>query len=105
SMRADNTYLLMSLFLAFATYWPDFEFLIMFIIPVKVKWLALLDVLGLLAAVGTLPGYAKLMPVIAVGNYLLFFWPQLVELLKMQARRSQRAHTFQKFKRDIDDGR
>lgn len=41
-------YLNMSLFLAFATLYPDTTFLIYFIIPVKAKWLAWLD-LGFLA--------------------------------------------------------
>ena len=36
-------YLNMSLFFAFAITYPDMEFLLFFILPIKVKWLALLD--------------------------------------------------------------
>jgi hypothetical protein len=35
-----NYYLLLSMFLAFAMLYPDMEVLFMFIIPIKVKWLA-----------------------------------------------------------------
>jgi hypothetical protein len=37
-----NTYLYTSVFLAFAMLYPDFELYIFFVLPVKVKWLALL---------------------------------------------------------------
>ena len=40
---ANMYYLNMSLFLAFATLYPDTTFLIYFIIPVKAKWLAWID--------------------------------------------------------------
>lgn len=36
-------YLNMSLFFAFACVYPDMEFLLFFIVPIKVKWLAILD--------------------------------------------------------------
>lgn len=38
-------YLNMSLFLAFAALYPDMQLLLFFIIPVKIKWLALLDII------------------------------------------------------------
>src|SRR5438128_1806541 len=41
--RADNAYLNLSLLLAFGTTFPDYEILLFFILPVKMKWLALLD--------------------------------------------------------------
>lgn len=40
---ASNTFLNLSLFLAFAATYPDYEMLIFFILPVKMKWLAILD--------------------------------------------------------------
>ena len=42
---ATNTYLNLSLFLAFAAVYPNFELMVFFFLPVKVKYLALLDVL------------------------------------------------------------
>lgn len=40
---AVNTYLNLSLFFAFAATWPDYQILVFFILPVKMKWLALLN--------------------------------------------------------------
>lgn len=89
-VAAGNSYLLMSLFLAFATLWPRYEIRLFFILPVQVRWLALLDALVLCGAIGTAPGWAKLLPVIAVGNYLLFFGAQLGALLRDTMRQASR---------------
>lgn len=42
---AINTYLNLSLFLAFAIMFPDMQFLLFFILPIKAKYIALVDVL------------------------------------------------------------
>jgi membrane associated rhomboid family serine protease len=87
---AGNSYLLMSLFLAFATLWPRYQIRVFFVLPVEVRWLALLDALLLCAAIGMAEGWATLLPVIAVGNYLLFFGGQLVGLLRGTVREAGR---------------
>ncbi len=92
-----NGYLLMSLMLAFGTLFPDVEFRVMFIIPVKAKWIALLDALTLMAMIGVEQGMAKLLPVIVMSNYLLFFHRALWNLLKGYGGKAQRARAFQKF--------
>lgn len=38
-----NTFLNLSLFFAFAATWPDYQVLVFFILPVKMKWLAALN--------------------------------------------------------------
>ncbi|TWU60580.1 hypothetical protein Poly51_08580 [Rubripirellula tenax] len=62
-----------TVFLAFATYNPNFEFLLFFVLPVKIKYLAWLQaawyVLTFLAA----PLAGKMLVLASVGNYLLFF--------------------------------
>lgn len=40
-------YINMSIFLAFAVTYPDMQVLLMFVVPVKVKWLAILDLIML----------------------------------------------------------
>jgi membrane associated rhomboid family serine protease len=47
-LPGTNGYLLMALFLAYATLYPEERILVFFIIPVPIKWLALLDGIGLL---------------------------------------------------------
>jgi membrane associated rhomboid family serine protease len=98
---ATNTYLLMSLFLAFATLWPTYEIRIFFILPVQVRWLALLDALLLCMQIGGAEGYAKLIPVLAVGNYFLFFGTHLVALLRGTAFQASRKREQRTFSREV----
>lgn len=89
--------LIMSLFLAFATLWPDYEILVFFIIPVPVKWLALLDGLAIVAAIGLRQGWDRLVPLAAVGNYLLFFGPTLLDKVRGFVRAGGRARARNRF--------
>ncbi len=79
-------YLNMSLFLVFAALYPDTQFRLYFIIPVKAKWLALLDALFFVYPViqAFLPSYGggpfgivykanALAAVVSVLNFLIFF--------------------------------
>lgn len=43
SLPLGTSYLNLSLFFAFAVSYPDLEFLLFFVIPIKAKWLALVD--------------------------------------------------------------
>lgn len=67
------SYLNLSLFLAFAQLFPDTEFLIFFVLPVKAKYLAYLD--WALFAVNFVFGSfsTKVVILFAIGNFLLFF--------------------------------
>ena len=71
----SNVILNASLFLAFATLFPDFELLIFFVLPVKVKWLAALTAAGILweAVIGG--WYERWAVAAGVANYLIFFGP------------------------------
>ncbi|KEH99017.1 rhomboid family intramembrane serine protease [Clostridium massiliodielmoense] len=66
-------YLNLSLFLAFARLYPDYELLLFFLIPVKVKFLAILDIAYVLYSVVFYPLPYKLAAIISVINYLVFF--------------------------------
>lgn len=84
-------YVNMSMFFAFATLYPDTRFMIYFIIPVKVKWLAWLDAAFFAYVIGYylfsgLPILAVL-PIIGILNYFLFFWDDLMALLHRGSRR------------------
>src|SRR5260221_14622260 len=75
-----NDFLNASCFLAFATLFPDYEFRLFLLIPVKVKWLALFTslVYGYVLVVG--PWDARGAVMAAFANYLLFFGEHLVAL-------------------------
>jgi hypothetical protein len=84
---ATNIFLAGSVFLAFAYLNPDFELLIFFILPVKIKWIALLQWLGYGYALvmGSWP--ARLLVLASIGNFLLFFTGDIVQRLKTGRRR------------------
>ena len=97
-------YVNMSMFFSFASLYPDMQVLFFFI-PMKVKWLAWLDLaLFAVECVRYLIGGAAvlcLLPLVAVVNYLIFFWPELAGLLGRTARRrrytaSKKTVNFQK---------
>ena len=86
-VEATNTYLLGSVFLAFAFLNPEFTLLIFFILPVKIKWLALLAWIGygLRFAVGTWSD--RLLVLAATGNFIVFFAGDIVERIRTGRRR------------------
>lgn len=87
---ATNFYFLQSVFLAFAFLFPDFEFRLFLILPVKVKWLALIQwvIYALMFATGTWP--IRLMVLAAISNFLLFFWRDIFERMAHGRRRMAR---------------
>lgn len=66
-------YINLSLFLAFARLYPDYEILLFFILPVKMKYLAWFSwgILGFTLIVFPLP--LKVAAVVSIVNYFLFF--------------------------------
>ncbi|MDD3178832.1 MAG: rhomboid family intramembrane serine protease [Opitutaceae bacterium] len=92
---ATNLFLAGSVFLAFAFLNPDFELLIFFILPLKIKWLALIQWAGyaFVLAVGSWP--ARLMVLASIGNFLVFFAGDIVQLMRGGGRSmGQRARKF-----------
>ena len=84
-----NTYLYLSIFLAFAYLYPDFQLLIFFILPVAVKWLALLQWIGyaFLLIFGAWP--TKILILASIGNFLIFFGEDLRLRVKQGFRRKK----------------
>lgn len=74
-------YINLSMFFAFAMLYPDMQVLLFFLIPLKVKWLAWADAaffaVGIVQSLigGDLIGW--LMPLIAVLNFFVYFWPEI----------------------------
>ena len=88
---AGTHYVNLSMFLAFAVLFPDAQVLLLFVIPVKMKWLAYLD--GALIAYemisGALAGswLSVVLPVVALLNFVVFVWPELERLVGTARRR------------------
>ena len=78
-----------TVFIAFATINPDFELRLFFVLPVKVKWLAILQGLGYAMALVVGAWSTRLMVLASVGNYLIFFAPSLMARVRSTRRRAQ----------------
>ena len=95
-------YVNLSLFLAFATLYPDMQFRIYFIIPIRGKWLAI--VYGVLIAfdvfsyIGAGQYLLALVPVVSLLNYLLFFW----DVLRSGARNTHARVKHQTSRQTVD---
>ena len=96
---ASMYYVNLSLFFSFAVLFPDLQVLLFFLLPVKVKWLAWLDaalfawdiIMALLAR--SLIG--ALLPIVAILNFLLFFWGDFTEALGYRKSRFEHQHSAQ----------
>lgn len=88
-----NAWLNTSLFLAFATVFPDYEIYLFFILRIKVKWLGLVSA-GMLVfefAMGSWPARAAISA--AMINYFLFFGGTLLAMMRsrnLQVRQTAR---------------
>ena len=87
---ASADYLNLSLFLAYATMYPDAQFLFLFIIPVKARIFALLDLLLMVFGLLIYPFPYNLFSVIALANYFLFFGKDVVNVFPMSWRLNAR---------------
>ncbi len=72
---AEIYYIHLSFFLVIATMYSEMQVLFMFVLPIKMKWLAILDVaLILLEAVDGGP-FVLLLALPSFVNYFIFTWP------------------------------
>ena len=92
---AGTYYVNLSLFLAFAALFPDVQVLLFFVLPVKMKWLAWLDiaifVLDVVRSIAYGNVFGVVLPIVALLNFAVFIWPEV----KYQADRFQYRHSRQ----------
>ena len=91
---ASVTYLNLSLFLSYATLFPDSQFLLFFIIPVRARIFALIDLAIVLFDLISYPFPYNFFSVISLANYFLFFGKDVLNVLpttlRMRAKRQFR---------------
>jgi hypothetical protein len=89
---ASIYYINLSIFLVIATLYSEMQVLLFFVIPVKMKWMALIDVaLILVSVIGDLMAgdwVGALMPLASFVNYFIFTWPFWSYRLGLAGRRS-----------------
>lgn len=84
--QADVIYLNLSLFLAYATLFPDAHFLLFFIIPVKAWIFALVDLVFVVVGLVSYPFPYNLFSVVSLANYFLFFGKDVLNVVPMSWR-------------------
>ena len=83
---ANVTYLNLSLFLGYATLYPNAQFLLLFIIPVKAWIFALLGLALVLLGLLTDSFPYNLFSVISIANYFLFFGKDVLNVIPVSWR-------------------
>ena len=73
SLDATNGFLYGSIFLAFARLYPDFTLNLFFVLPMRIKWLALLMWIGYAYAMVTGGWMTRMLVLATTLNYILFF--------------------------------
>ena len=84
---ADNAFLYGTVFLAFARLFPDFVINVFFILPVRIKWLALLTWIAYAYGFVTGTWMGRLLILASVANYFVFFGREHIRDFKQANRR------------------
>ncbi len=78
----SNGYIFNSLFLAFAYLFPEFELRLFFLIPIKIKWLAMVSWIVTATSLLIAPFSDKIYILVSVLNFALFFGKDILQLVK-----------------------
>ena len=77
-IQLNAEYVYLSMFFSFAAMFPDMQVLLFFVIPIKMKWLALVDAAFFVMGVVTRPFPVNLLPIVAVLNFFVFCGGELL---------------------------
>jgi len=97
-----NLFLNLSLFLAVATLAPNLEILLFLIIPVKIKWVALFSLIFPVYIILFGPLAEKMVVVLCLGNYVLFFAPAYFQGTLASHKTRERRQRFETSKLPAD---
>jgi hypothetical protein len=88
--QCSNGFLQGSVFLAFAALYPNFELLLFFLLPVKVKWLALLTWIYYFSVLVFDGWPMRLLVGASICNFLVFFGRDILRRMSTGRRRMSR---------------
>jgi hypothetical protein len=91
----SNAMLMSSLFFAFARFYPEEMIYILFILPVRIKWLAWIYAAFLILGFFTGSNSYRAALVAAFANYLIFFGPELVQAVRHRRGVTERRRRFE----------
>lgn len=86
-LPTSNAFLEASVFLAFAYLFPDFELCLFFLLPVKIKWLALLTWISLGGTLLFGTDLSRWLVLATVGNFFIFFGKEILQRMLGNRRR------------------
>ena len=92
------SYVNFAMFLAFAALWPDAQVLLFFIIPIRIKYLAYFDLaffaVSIVQYIAAGVWFFSIIPVMALLNFVIFFWPEMQRFFKLESSRTKQAAHF-----------
>lgn len=97
---ATAHYLNLSMFFAFATLFPDFQILLFFILPIKIKYLAYVNAALFLVNIIFNRFPENLLPLVAIANYFIYFYPEIIYFFKTKRFAAKNTVSFKAKVRD-----
>lgn len=91
----SNAMLNATLFFAFARFYPDEVIYVLFILPVKIKWLAWIFAAFLMLGFLTGSNSYRMAMLAAFGNYFIFFGPELYQQVRHRKEVATRRKRFE----------
>lgn len=99
----SNGMLITSIFFAFARFYPNEVIYILFILPVKIKWLAWAFAAFLLLGFVLNSNSYRAALIAAFANYFIFFGPEIIHQARHRHEVSTRRRRFEDHSRSADD--
>lgn len=94
-----SQFLYMSMFFAFAIQFPDFQLLLFFVLPIKVKWLALFNAIFYVYSLIVEGWHVRAAILASLLNIILFFGGDLLDLSRQTIAQWRRRRLFKKSSR------
>ncbi len=95
-VSATSTYLNLSLFLAFARIYPEYEILLFLVLPVKMKYLAIFNWIIIIITIIFASMSGRISAIMALANYFLFFGKDIIQDIKRKKQVYKNRHKFSK---------
>jgi membrane associated rhomboid family serine protease len=97
-----NLFLNLTVLFAVATLQPNYQILLFFIIPLKLKWLGIISAIFPLLLFFSMPLGGKIALILSFANYLLFFGPPFLREWKLSKKNQSRRERFQASMQELD---
>lgn len=93
---ATNMFVNLSLFFAFAILFPNYQILLFFILPIKVKYLALIDAVFFIYMFINATWQVRIAILISLFNLILFFWRDAKDIIQQAYRKTKWKNSMRK---------